>query len=148
MLLFFLQKLRLLPQRAQQDPWWTGSVLLSFDFDSDYHSTGSIVTVVSTAAPAISAAAHDVWLPEVASTVSASAAAPLVMSTIGSSAAVMISSSRIILVVSASVAALVVVVVMPLLFALHAHIGHYHLGTVPHGHAVSWVVPAGSPGRR
>lgn len=142
---FLLKKLRSLPQRAQQNPRRTGTVLLSFDFDSDYHSTGSIVTVVPATASTISAAAHDVRLPEVTSAVSASAAAPLVVAAIAASFPTVVVSPRVILVVSGGatpVAALVVMVVVPLLLALNAHVRHDHLGTVPHGHAVPRVVPA------
>lgn len=140
---FLLKKLRSLPQRAQQNPWRTGTVLLSFDFDSDYHSTGSIVTVVAATASPISAAAHDVRLPEVTSAVPTSTAAPLVM--VAASLPSVVVSPGVILVVAGGatpVAALVVMVVVPLLLALDAHVRHDHLGTVPHGHAVPRVVPA------
>lgn len=103
------------------------------------------MTVVPATASTISAAAHDVRLPEVTSAVPASAAAPLVMTAVAASLPSVVVSPGVILVVAGGatpVAALVVMVVVPLLLALDAHVRHDHLGTVPHGHAVPRVVPA------
>lgn len=109
------------------------------------------MTVVPATASAISAAAHDVRLPEVTSAVTTSAAASLVsVAAVATSASVMIASSAwVVLVISgAPVAALMVVVMVPLLLALHANIRHDHLGAVPHGHTVPRVVPAAPVVRR